>query len=75
MKFTFPTDKNTIALIFTSVVTIGFFIAGLFEVLHYFIIKALLCIIFVALLVIAFRYAIKNDKKNRLEDKLQDDSH
>lgn len=75
MKFTFPTDKNSLALIFTSVVTIGFFTAGLFEVLDYFIIKALLCGIFIVLISIAIWYAIKNEKKNRPEDKLQDDSH
>ena len=75
MKF-FPQNKNSIALSFVGLVTIGFFIAGMFEVLNYFIIKALLFSGYGILLIIAINYALKNEaKKNRPEDKLQDDSH
>ena len=72
----FPLNRNSIALSFVVIITIGFFIAGLLKVLDYFIIKALLFSGFVALLVVAINYALKNDdKKNRPKDKLQDDSH
>lgn len=72
----FPLSKNSIALSFVGIVTIGFFVAGLLEILDYFIVKALLISSFVILVIIAITYALKNDnKKNRLEDKPQDDSH
>ena len=68
-------NKNNFSLIIITIVGIGFFVAGLFEVLDYFIIKALLFTFYGGLLVFAFWQALKNDtKKNRLEDKLQDDS-
>lgn len=60
----FPLNKNTIALILVATITIGFFVAGLLEVLDYFIIKALLFIGVAFLFGIAFYYGIKNDKKN-----------
>lgn len=72
----FPLNRNSIALSFVGIITVGFFIAGLLKVLDYFIIKALLFSGFVALLVVAINYALKNDdKKNRPKNKLQDDSH
>jgi len=71
-----PLSKNSLALLFVSIIAFGFFAAGMFEVLDYFIIKALLFVLFSGLLGIAFWYALKNDnKKNRPEDKLQDDSN
>ncbi|MCA0153399.1 hypothetical protein [Winogradskyella vincentii] len=70
----FPINKNTIALLFVIIVTLGFFIAGLFEVLDYLIIKFLLICGFIGLVAVAIFFAVKN-RKNRLEDKLQDDSH
>lgn len=74
MKLISP-DKNSFSLIIVTIVGIGFFVAGLFEVLDYFIIKALLFTLFGGLFLVAFWNALKNDtKKNRLEDKLQDDS-
>lgn len=72
----FPLSKNAIWMGFVCIATFGFFIAGLFKVLDYFIIKALLFSCYGILLVMAISYALKNDnKKNRLEDKPQDDSH
>lgn len=72
----FPTNKNSIALLCTGVVSIGLFIAGMFKVLDYPIIKALLFVGFAILFFIAVVFALKNDiKKNRPGDKLQDDSH
>ncbi|MFC0604157.1 hypothetical protein [Winogradskyella pulchriflava] len=72
----FPLSKNSIALSFVAIITFSFFVAGLFEVLDYVIIQVLLFTSFGALLVIAIFYALKNDnKKNRPEDQLQDDSH
>jgi len=70
----FPINKNTMALLFVVIVTLGFFIAGLFEVLDYLIIKFLLICGFIGLVAVAIFFAVKNRKK-RLEDKLQDDSH
>lgn len=70
----FPINKNTIALLFVIIVTLGFFIAGLFEVLDYLIIKFLLICGYIGLVTFAIFFAVKN-RKNRLEDKLQDDSH
>lgn len=68
-------NKNSFSLIIITIVGIGFFVAGLFEVLDYFIIKALLFTFYGGLLVLAFWQALKNDtKKNRPEDELQDDS-
>lgn len=75
MRF-FPLNKNSIALLFVSIIAFGFFAAGMFKVLDYFIIKALLFTLFGGLLVVAFWHALKNDtKKNRPEDELQDDSY
>lgn len=75
MKY-IPTTKDSIALTAVCGVTLGLFIAGLFDVLDLFIVKALLILSFVLLFVLACSYAIKNEiKKNRPEDKLQDDSH
>jgi hypothetical protein len=70
----FPLNKNSLALILVSAVAIGFFVAGLFEVLDYFILQVLLFLGYTSLIVTAFYYAIKNHKKNRLENNLQDDS-
>jgi hypothetical protein len=71
-----PLNKNSIALIFVAIIAIGFFAAGLFEVLDYVIIKALLFTGFGFLFVIAIVFTIKNEnKKNRPKETLQDDSH
>lgn len=71
-----PLGKNSLALLFVSIIAFGFFTAGMFEVLDYFIIKALLFILLAGLLIVAFRYALKNEaEKKRPEDKLQDDSY
>jgi hypothetical protein len=71
----FPLTKNSIALSFVGLITIGFFVAGLLEILDYFIVKVLLFSSFGVLLIIAFGSAIKNDtKKNRPEVKPQDDN-
>ena len=70
----FPINKNTIALLFVITITLGFFIAGLFEVLDYLIIKFLLISSLIGLIIVALMFALKN-RKNRLGDKLQDDPH
>ena len=62
----FQLNRNSLALIVTGVLGIGFFVAGLLEVLDYFIIKALLFGSFGLLVLIAFWHALKNNtKKNR----------
>lgn len=72
----FLINKNSIALIFVGVITIGFFVAGLFNVLDNFIVKLLLFSNFGALVIISIGYALKNEiKKNRPEDTPQDDSY
>ncbi len=64
------------ALSFIALIAIGFFVGGLFNVLDYLIVKALLFCGFGAIVIISISYAFKNEtRKNRLEDKLQDDSH
>jgi hypothetical protein len=75
MRF-FPLSKNSIALLLATLITFGFFAAGMFEVLDYFIIKALLFTLFGGMLIFAIWRALKNDTmKNRPEDELQDDSN
>ena len=75
MRF-FPLSKNSIALLLAALITFGFFAAGMFEVLDYFIIKALLFTLFGGMLIFAIWRALKNDTmKNRPEDELQDDSN
>lgn len=72
----FPLNKNSLSLSLVALIVLGFFIAGLFEILDYFIIKALLFLSLGALFILALVYAIKNDsKKNRPEAIPQDDSH
>ena len=61
----FPLNKNSIALLFVAIIAFGFFVAGMFNVLDYFIIKALLFGLFGGLLVIAFWHALKNDIKKK----------
>lgn len=71
-----PLNRNSLALILIAFVSIGFFVAGLCDVLDYFIMKALLFTIYGALFIVSLLYALKNeDEKNRPEDELQDDSH
>jgi membrane protein implicated in regulation of membrane protease activity len=72
----FSLNKNSLALILVGAVAIGFFVAGLFEVLNYFILQILLFLGYATLVVLALTHAIKNErKKNRPEDNLQDDSN
>lgn len=71
-----PVNKNSLALITVAVLSIGFFISGLMQILDYFIVKVLLFGSFGILIVIAFSYAFQNDdKKNRPEELPQDDLH
>ena len=75
MRF-FSLGKNQFSLLLTTVVTVGFLISGLFRILDYFIVKVLLFISFGSLFIIALLITLKsNRQKNRLEEKLQDDSH
>ncbi len=70
----FPLNKNSMTLLFVALIAIGFFVGGLFDVLDYFIVKALLFSGFGATVIVSVNYALKNEnKKNRPEDKLQDD--
>jgi hypothetical protein len=71
-----PTTKDAIALICVTLLALGLFISGLFDVLDYVIVKAMLFLGFGALFVAALIFAFKNEsKKNRPEDELQDDLH
>jgi NADH:ubiquinone oxidoreductase subunit 6 (subunit J) len=60
----FPLTKNSIALSLVALIVIGFFVAGLFNVLDYFIIKALLLSVYSAIVIISISYALKNETKN-----------
>ena len=53
-------SKNNLALIYTGVLVFGFFISGLFNVLDFIIVKALLFIWFAALGVILVWIAVKD---------------
>ncbi|WP_110475734.1 hypothetical protein [Winogradskyella epiphytica] len=73
MKY-IPSTTDSIALTSVSIITLGLFIAGLFDVLDYFIIKAILILGYAILLVLAIMYGLKNQvKKNHLEEFPQDD--
>ena len=52
-------NKNTLALTYTAVLVLGFFISGLCDVLDYFIVKALLFTGFAALITALVLIAIK----------------
>ncbi|WP_179320414.1 hypothetical protein [Winogradskyella helgolandensis] len=71
-------SKDTIALLAVTMIVLGLFLSGLFDVLDYLIIKALLFFSFGTLFILACIYAIKNDtdtEKNRPEEALQNDSN
>lgn len=71
-----PANKNDIARIFVFIIPVTFFVAGMFDTLNNFLVKILLFLGFAALISAAITYALKNEEKeNRLEDNLQDDSH
>ncbi|WP_425075863.1 hypothetical protein [Psychroserpens sp. S379A] len=53
-------SKNTLALISTGIILFGFFISGIFDVLDYLIVKALLFTAFATLIAILVWIAIKN---------------
>lgn len=55
-----PFSKNTLALISTGIILFGFFISGIFDVLDYLIVKALLFTAFATLVAILVWIAIKN---------------
>lgn len=75
MKY-IPETKDSIALTFVGLLAIGFFLAGMFDILNYIIVQTLTFLCFGGLLAVAVYFALKNEvKKNRPEDKLQDDSH
>ncbi len=58
-------SKNTLALIYTGILVFGFFISGIFDVLNYLIVKALLFTGFAILGAILVWIAIK-DKQTDL---------
>jgi hypothetical protein len=62
-------SKNTLALTYTGILFFGFFLSGLFDVLNYFIIKALLFLGFSVLGATLIWIGVKalNDKKNHLK--------
>ncbi len=68
-------NRNTITLTGAVIVSLGFFIAGLTNVLDYYIVKILLFTGFSMLLCLAIVTVLqKASKKNRLENSSQDDS-
>ncbi|MBT8243951.1 hypothetical protein [Winogradskyella sp.] len=76
MKFLFPPNKNTIALVTATVITLLFFVSGVLGILDYLIIKALLIFLTGCLAIVVSVILFKNSLiKNRPEDKLQDDSN
>ena len=70
----FPLNKNTIPLIIAAIIVLGFFIAGLFDVLDILIVKLALITATATVVIATLVYLIKNSaEKNRLEDSPQDD--
>lgn len=58
-------SKNTIALIYTGIITVGFFVAGLFGVLDYFIVKLLLFVGFALLIIYLIVMVTKQSAENK----------
>lgn len=58
-------SKNTLALIYTAILTFSFFFAGLFGVLDYFIVKALLFIGFGVIVVYIIILLQKQSAENK----------
>lgn len=74
MKFSFPINKDTISLISVGIITLSFFVAGILDILDYFIFKVLIIsgvgILVIITSVLLFKSSLKN---NRPEDKTQND--
>ena len=74
MKFSFPINKDTVSLMSVIIITVSFFVAGIFDVLDYFAIKVLIMsgvgILVIITSVLLFKSSLKN---NRSEDKTQND--
>ena len=62
----FVLTKNTFALILTALITFGFFFAGIFGILDYFIVKALLFLGFLLLAIYVF-LIVSAENKNHLK--------
>ncbi|MUU78269.1 hypothetical protein [Winogradskyella endarachnes] len=76
MRFKTTITKDSIALIIVTVTAVGFFFAGIFDILNYIIVQVLLFLCLAVLLGLGLNFAIQNEKKeNRPKDKLQDDLH
>lgn len=72
MNFSFT--RNNMVLAGVIIITLGFIVAGVFDVLDYLIVKFLLFSGFTALFVMAVLVIIDEKKrKNRLGDNSQDD--
>ena len=74
MKFLFPINKDTISLMSVAIITVSFFVAGILDVLDYFVFKVLIMsgvgILVIITSVLLFKSSLKN---NRPEDKTQND--
>ena len=61
-------SKDTLGLIYSAIITFGFFIAGIFDVLNLFMVKALLFLAFFALVIYLVIIVMKDiENKNHLE--------
>ncbi|WP_299224471.1 hypothetical protein [uncultured Psychroserpens sp.] len=58
-------NKNTVALIYTGLLALSFFLAGIFNVLDYFIVKAILFIAFTFLGAILVWIALKDSDQKK----------
>ena len=58
-------SKDSFALIYTGIITIGFFVAGVFDVLDYFIVQVLLYIGVSLLFIYLFFIVTNNKNKNQ----------
>lgn len=61
-------SKNTFAVLYTTFIVAGFFTAGIFDVLDYFIVKALLFVSFLLLVIYLIIVVLKDiENKNHME--------
>jgi hypothetical protein len=61
-------NRDALALLYTSIIVAGFFIAGLFNILDYFIVKALLVLGYLVLFIYLIKIVLKDiENKNHLD--------
>lgn len=60
-------NKNTLVLLGSGLIALGFFVSGILDILDYFIVKALLFLAFGALAIYLFIAVTRSSKSNKHE--------